>query len=132
MLSIVKTLVKYFPTGINYENNLRRVLVGLNKDLKDEFIRLYEIDRTFRFESQYKNLALGNNILYDPYTEYLCKKLKNYITEYTKAEKIANLVEIKNPIIILALIMKTKAYRISGDAYNEIKQNKLLNILCKK
>lgn len=131
MLSIVKTLVVNFPDMIE-QGLLSRINVNLDKDLQKEFTRLYNIDSKFRSNRNYRALAIANYIPYDPYTEYLCKMLKKYITKHKEAMELSSTIGCYNETLTTAVIIKTKAYRVSGEAYNRVKNNKLLNILCKK
>ena len=131
ILSIVKTLVKYFPNGID-ANSVREVNANLEKDLQNEFSRLSVIDHKFRGEFQYRSLALRDSIPYDPYTEYLCLRLKNYLIKHHRAKELSLSIGCYNDTITTAVVMKTKAYKISGEAYSRIKNNKLLNVLCRK
>ena len=131
MLSIVKTLVKYFHHGIDI-SQVQEVSINLEKDLQDEFLRLCRIDNRFRVESNYISLAMRDSVPYDPYTEYLCLRLKSYLDKHNKAKALSSSIGCYNSTLTTAVIMKTKAYRISGEAYNKVKNNKLLNVLCRK
>lgn len=131
MLSIVKTLVKYFPDGIDTSQVLE-ININLEKDLQDEFIRLCRIENRFREKIQYRSLALRGSVPYDPYTEYLCLRLKSYLAKHHKAKELSSSIGCYNPTLTTAVVMKTKAYKISSEAYNRIKNNKLLNVLCRK
>ena len=131
MLSIVKTLVRYFPTGIEV-CKVREVCVNLDKSLQNEFSRLTKIDARFRMDNQYRAIATRDCIPYDPYTEYLCLRLINYLIKHSKAKELSSTIGCYNDVITTAVVMKTKAYRISSEAYNKVKNNKLLNVLCRK
>lgn len=131
MLSIVKTLLKQFPNGIN-TSLVNEINCNLNKDLQEEFLRLCKIDVRFRDAISYRSLAIRDHIPYDPYTEHLCLRLKDYLTKHAAAEKLSRTMGCYNSTITAAVVMKTKAYRISGDAYKRIKNDKLLSVLCKK
>lgn len=130
-LSIVKTLVKCFPSGMDI-HDVHDLECNIDKDTWKEFNRLLIIDISYRSDTYYRGLALKDNIPYDDYTEYLCSRLKKYITEHQRAKSLSNTIGCDNPIITTAVIVKTKAYRVSGDAYKRIKNNKLLNVLCRK
>lgn len=131
MLSIVKTLVKYFPEGIE-SDRVHEVNVNLDESLQKEFLRLLRVDARFRMDSQYRALATRDHIPYDPYTGYLCLRLKSYLAKHSKAKELSSTIGCYNPVLTTAVVMKTKAYRISGEAYNKVKNNKLLNVLCRK
>lgn len=131
MLSIVKTLVKYFPEGIE-SDRVHEVNVNLDESLQKEFLRLLRVDVRFRMDNQYRALATRDHIPYDPYTGYLCLRLKSYLAKHSKAKELSSTIGCYNPVLTTAVVMKTKAYRISGEAYNKVKNNKLLNVLCRK
>lgn len=131
ILSIVKTLVRYFPEGIE-SDIVHEVNVNLDKSLQKEFLRLLRINAMFRMDNQYRALATRDCIPYDHYTEYLCLRLKSYLAKHSKAKELSSTIGCYNPILTTAVVMKTKAYRISGEAYNKVKNNKLLNVLCRK
>lgn len=131
MLSIVKTLVRYFPEGIE-SDRVHEVNVNLDESLQKEFLRLLRVDARFRMDNQYRALATRDHIPYDPYTGYLCLRLKSYLAKHSKAKELSSTIGCYNPVLTTAVVMKTKAYRISGEAYNKVKNNKLLNVLCRK
>lgn len=131
MLSIVKTLVRYFPEGIE-SDRVHEVNVNLDESLQKEFLRLLRVDARFRMDNQYRALATRDHIPYDPYTGYLCLRLKSYLSKHSKAKELSSTIGCYNPVLTTAVVMKTKAYRISGEAYNKVKNNKLLNVLCRK
>lgn len=131
MLSVVKTLVRYFPEGIG-SDRVHEVNVNLDESLQKEFLRLLKVDVRFRMDTQYRALATRDHIPYDPYTGYLCLRLKSYLAKHSKAKELSSTIGCYNPVLTTAVVMKTKAYRISGEAYNKVKNNKLLNVLCRK
>lgn len=131
MLSVVKTLVRYFPEGIE-SDRVHEVNVNLDESLQKEFLRLLKVDVRFRMDTQYRALATRDRIPYDPYTGYLCLRLKSYLAKHSKAKELSSTIGCYNPVLTTAVVMKTKAYRISGEAYNKVKNNKLLNVLCRK
>lgn len=129
MLSIVKTIDKYFPSFI--DRKATELCYYIRDDLKKEFNKLIDIDNKWHYTRIYTNIALRDNIKIDPYTEYLCLLLKKYLSKYIP---VRDLVYCYNDTkaIISAILLKTKAFRINNDAYKEMKNNKVLNILCKK
>lgn len=131
ILSIVKTLVKCFPEDLNL-CEIDEVNNNIGKDLQDEFLRLYNIDKRFRGSATYRSLALKDHIPYDSYTEYLCLRLKSYLAKHREARALSATVGCYNSVLTTAVVIKTKAYRVSGEAYSKVKNNKLLNILCRK
>lgn len=131
MLSVVKTIAVNFPNRID-PALVQYINVNINKNLQDEFLRLCTIDSKFISSVNYKSLAMADHIPYDPYTEYLCKTLKRYIEKHKKAMELSSTIGCYNATLTTAVIIKTKAYRVSGEAYSRVKNNKLLNVLCKK
>lgn len=131
MLSVVKTLLKWFPSGIgNYM--ISDIIMDIDKDISEEFNKLRTIYSKYAYNCTFKIFSIKPNVPYDQYTEYLCMKLRNYYDAYV--EKVLPIIETGrcSHSIITAVAMKTKAYRISSKAYKSIKSNELLRILCKK
>lgn len=132
MLSIVKVLVKQFPDTIPM-SLVKEINENLDKSLQEEFMKLCRIDARFRKNNSYKSIATRDCIPYDPYTEYLCMRLKNYIAKHEKAKELSSTIGCyNNSILTTAVVIKTKAYKVSGETYNRFKNNKLLNVLCRK
>ena len=131
ILSIVHTIVKHFPERINW-NIANRVINNLDANTQKEFNKLREIDDKYIFDCTYRSIAMREEIPCDSYTEYLCLKLKDYLIKHEAVENIVKTVGFYSPLLIAAVIIKTKAYRVSGEVYNQVRNNKLLNILCKR
>lgn len=131
MLSVVKTLVKHFPYKIDL-SSVQEVNANLDKDMQDEFLRLCRIDARFRDNNNYRSLALADYVPYDPYTEHLCLLLKSYLAKHKEAKDLSSTIGCYNTTLTTAVVIKTKAYRVSSKAYNRVRNNKLLNVLCKK
>lgn len=131
MLSIVAALMKYFPEGINYYHI---VAIGRNipESLNKEFTRLFKISHTFGSNSSYKAIVTRSAVKCDPYTEHLCLLLKKYIKKHTECAAIVGSQDDDKEILTTAVIIKTKAYRVSNEAYNRVKNNKLIRVLCRK
>ena len=72
----------------------------------------------------------------DPYTQVLCRKLKEYIAKYNNVKKEVGIYPATEDslegILITAAIIKSKSYRVSTKMYNKVKNNKLLRVLCRK
>jgi hypothetical protein len=141
MLSVVKTILKYFPydTALTTLNRtiiktVEQVCKNIDKSEAKEFERLLKIWNTFCTNYSYMGIAKRDTIPYDAYTEYLCTKLKNYIIKHRKAAKIVDTVNdvTSNTLLTAAVVMKTKAYRINGETYKKLHNNQLLRVLCKK
>ena len=131
MLSVVKTLVKHFPNRIDL-GSVKEINTNLDKDMQDEFLRLCRIDTKFRSNNEYRSLALADHVPYDSYTAHLCLLLKNYLAKHEEAKSLSSTIGCYNAILTTAVVIKTKAYKVSGEAYNRVRNNKLLNVLCKK
>lgn len=72
----------------------------------------------------------------DSYVKTICEKFKNHIEIYNNLSKEVELkIDGKEPLkglLMAAVIVKNKAYRINPKIYNEVKNNKLLRVLCRK
>lgn len=129
LLSIAKTL---FDNPIEISRDIiRKIGMTLDTEIQSEFLRIYSIMDKIRGTYTYKTLIKNDNIPYDSYTENLYNKLKTYISSYVFAENIAKEINCYDTDIISAIILKCKLYRISADAYKRIKNNKVIQILCK-
>lgn len=130
-LSVIKTMSKHFPNGFTIER-VNEIIRNLDNETKDELYNLCNLYIRSKACSKYRLLALSDSIPYDEYTEHLCLKFEKYIIGYQKAASILKDINSYNHTLIDAVIMKTKAYRISRSAYEGVKNNKLINILCRK
>ena len=132
LLSIVATLAKYFPGGMNSQE-IHAVCSNLPEEEANEYIRLMKIYNIYKGNSTYYGIVRMNNPSIDPYTEYLCLKLKNYIKKHNEARAlITGSGCVADPTLVAAVVMMSKAYKISGEAYNRVKNNKLIRVLCRK
>lgn len=72
----------------------------------------------------------------DSYVKLMCEKFKEYIKIYNNLSKEVELViEGKEPLkglLMAAVIVRSKAYRIDPKIYDKVKNNKLLKVLCRK
>ena len=72
----------------------------------------------------------------DPYVKSICEKFKNHIEVYNNLSKEVELnINGEEPLkglLMAAVIVKSKAYRINPKIYNKVKNNKLLRVLCRK
>ena len=72
----------------------------------------------------------------DPYVKVICEKFKDHIKVYNNLSKEVELkingAEPLKGLLMAAVIVKSKAYRINPKIYDEIKNNKLLRVLCRK
>lgn len=130
ILSIVKTMIKYIPVIDSSE--VKELCLNLDGSISSEFLRLLDIHYKFGENATYRVLAIKDSIPYDSYTKYLCLKLKDYLIKHREAKNLAHTVGCHSSVLTNAVIIKTKAYRINNEAYNKVKNNKLLNVLCRK
>lgn len=132
---------KIFPKGIDVEY-IPIVFKNIPRNLHKEFMKVYLHYCKYLKDNMYYGIALkaANKDNYDPYTLYICKILNKYIESHKTIENLigCNLAindsipsNIKDAITT-ALIVKTKAYRVSATAYINMKTNPLIKILCKK
>lgn len=72
----------------------------------------------------------------DSYVKSICEKFKDYIKIYNNLSKEVELnINGEEPLkglLMAAVIVKSKAYRINPKIYNKVKNNKLLRVLCRK
>lgn len=72
----------------------------------------------------------------DPYVKSMCEKFKDHIEIYNNLSKEVELkIDGEEPLkglLMAAVIVKSKAYRINPKIYNKVKNNKLLRVLCRK
>ena len=128
MLSKIRTILKYFPNGIDMHDVIT-LSEDLNKDLQKEFKEIGIINVVYQ---NYKELAQRETVPYDRFTEYICTKLVDHIKKYREAKRISNTIGYNIHELTTAVVVKTRAYRVSKEAYRKIKNNKLLNVLCGK
>lgn len=133
VLSVMKTIKEHFPEGLSmYSDAINCILRNIEPTIGSELRKMIDIYN--KYISPYRSIYDRDYISNDAYTDYLCTKLKHYlvkqlyvnniIADSTKYGYISN--------IDTALIIKTKAYRISPAVYSKYKNSKLFNILCKK
>lgn len=107
------------------------------ESLKNEFLDIINFYYKFSSKHVYIDIARTKCTDVDEYTEYICKELIKYKDIYDKTcldiDLVPNNVDflLKN-LLITAVLLKNKAYRISPRAYKNIKNNKLLKVLCRK
>lgn len=130
LLSKVKTVLKYFPSGINYLT-LRCLMDNINNEERKEVKLINYLYTSYGVNTAYANLASRENIPYDHYIEYLCNKIKNYVDKQNIIMNMFNSNEYTS-VLMTAAIIKTKIYKVSKKAYQNYKNNDLIKILCKK
>jgi hypothetical protein len=128
LINKVYSVIKYFPEGIPTD-----LLLELSYSVSKTYDDYAKLIQYISVPEGYLNYCKIIGTI-DPYTEYLCKELHKYLNAWSEAKAIASISphDTPNKTIIATVVMKTKAYRISPRAYRDIKNNKLLKVLCKK
>ena len=102
--------------------------------LRVEFIKILDLCNKFPLSNTYLAIAAKCKKI-DPYTKYICEKFKECTTAYTNLSKEVGLStddeNLKN-LLMTAIVIKERAFRVNLGAYNEVKNNKLLKVLCRK
>lgn len=131
MLTVVNTLIKYFPdVGITDLSDLQPII---DKNLYKEFENLYRTHVTFSKNTYYRHIINNGDFGIDSYTKELCKKLDYYHKKILIAKEL--IIESGHKLdakMLATVILKSKSFRISGEIYNHIKNDKLIKLLCKK
>ncbi len=120
------------PTRYGGAEMLKTIPAPLRREF-DDIIAFY-----YKYSSNiiYKILAETRCTKVDPYIDSICKQLKEHDKVYT--EMSINLgipINGEEPLkglLLTAAIIKSKAYRVSSKAYDKVKNNKLLRVLCRK
>lgn len=119
------------PTNYSSFEMLSTVPLPLKNKFKDiiNFYYKYSGNRTY-MEVASKCTKI------DSYVKLMCEKFKDHIKIYNNLSKEVELViEGKEPLkglLMAAVIVRSKAYRINPKIYNKVKNNKLLRVLCRK
>lgn len=130
------TILKCFDKGgVPTRYSIGTMLETVPEPLKGEFIDIINFYHSFS-DSDYMDMARMKCTDIDEYTEYICKELIKHIDIYKKTCLDIGLAPSDtyslNGLLITAVLMKNKAYRINSRAYRNIKNNKLLKVLCRK
>ena len=119
------------PTNYNSFEMLSTVPLPLKNKFKDiiNFYYKYSENRTY--------MAVASKCTkIDSYVKLMCEKFKDHIKIYNNLSKEVELViEGKEPLkglLMAAVIVRSKAYRINPKIYDKVKNNKLLRVLCRK
>ena len=119
------------PTNYSSFEMLSTVPLPLKSKFKDiiNFYYKYSENRT------YMSVASKCTKI-DSYVKLMCEKFKDHIKIYNSLSKEFELViEGEEPLkglLMAAVIVKSKAYRINPKIYDKVKNNKLLRVLCRK
>lgn len=128
LLNKVYTAHQYFPTGIPTVS-LEELHYTVDKKLFDEF---RDIHYYCNIETKYADHCKVVGTI-DPYTKYLCERLKSYLDKWNSAKSVVGDNHSSlHRVLTAAVVMKTGSYRVSARAYSDIRGNKLLKVLCKK
>lgn len=135
VLRTVAAIKKSFPQGID-QGCVQRICNNISSDLSKEFKMICAYYNKYIVGSyNYPGIAsrAANQGKCDPYTMYICGLMKKYIEKHKEAEAVVNSVTPDSPsVLTIAVVVRTRAYRVSTQAYKKMKDNKLLNVLCKK
>ena len=119
------------PTNYsNFEmlNTIPLPLKSKFKDIIDFYYKYYGNETYMRIASNCTKI--------DSYVKVICEKLKSHTEIYNNLSKEVNLkINGEEPLkglLMAAVIVKSKAYRINPKIYNKVKNNKLLRVLCRK
>lgn len=119
------------PTNYSSFEMLSTVPLPLKNKFKDiiNFYYKYNGNRTY-MEVASKCTKI------DSYVKLICEKFKDHIKIYNNLSKEVELeIEGEEPLkglLMAAVIVRSKAYRINPKIYDKVKNNKLLRVLCRK
>lgn len=119
------------PTNYSSVEMLNTVPMPLKSKFKDiiNFYYKYSGNKTY-MEVASKCTKI------DPYVKSMCEKFKDHIEVYNNLSKEVELsINGEEPLkglLMAAVIVKSKAYRINPKIYDKVKNNKLLRVLCRK
>lgn len=120
------------PTNYGNFEMLNTVPLPLNSKFRDIISFYYKyIGNRIYVEAANKCTKI------DSYVKIICEKFKNHIEIYNNLSKEVELkidggAEPLKGLLMAAVIVKSKAYRINPRLYNKVKNNKLLKVLCRK
>lgn len=103
--------------------------------LKNKFRDIIDFYYKYRGNRIYMEVASECTRI-DSYVKLICEKFKKYVKIYNNLSKEVELViEGEEPLkglLMAAVIVRSKAYRINPKIYDKVKNNKLLKVLCRK
>lgn len=103
--------------------------------LKDKFKSVISFYYRYSGNSTYMRVASECTKI-DSYVKIICEKFKDHIKIYNNLrDEVELTITGEDPLkglLMAAVIVKSKAYRINPKMYNKVKNNKLLRVLCRK
>lgn len=129
-LSKVKTILKYS----NVLNAPSDVLCSIPKDIRSAVLELRNYIHQYNKFPAYIRYATTVDVPLDSYIEYIGKKLRMYVNSWNYIKDDYSLCDSYNldTLLIQYLILKNKLFRINYCTFLEVKNNKLIQTLCKK
>lgn len=120
------------PTSYSSFEMLNTVPLPLNSKFRDIISFYYKYIGNITYVK-----AANKCTKIDSYVKIICEKFKNHIEIYNNLSKEVELkidggAESLKGLLMAAVIVKSKAYRINPRVYNKVKNNKLLKVLCRK
>lgn len=120
------------PTSYSSFEMLNTVPLPLNSKFRDIISFYYKYTGNITYVE-----AANKCTKIDSYVKIICEKFKNHIEIYNNLSKEVELkidggAESLKGLLMAAVIVKSKAYRINPKVYNKVKNNKLLKVLCRK
>lgn len=128
LINRVYTVCKYFPSGLR--EDFLELEYSINKDLYEEF---KSIENLLSIDYVYRGYCTTVGKI-DKYTEYLCQTLIKYLNKWKEAKSVIDRCSDSrfSKVMTAAVLLKTKSYRVNNRAYCDVRDNKLLKILCKR
>lgn len=132
------TMIKEFDdAGFNVPSTFgsRDFLLTVQPYLEKEFSDVTKFYFKYIGNHTYYELAKNENIPIDSYTQYICRKFKNYYTSYILLINEIDFPLDKNSlenILMSSIILKKKIYRLNYKMYKKVKSNKVIKVLCEK
>lgn len=103
--------------------------------LKNKFRDIIDFYYKYRGNRIYMEVASKCTRI-DSYVKLICEKFKEHVKIYNNLSKeVGLIIEGEEPLkglLMAAVIVRSKAYRINPKIYDKVKNNKLLKVLCRK
>lgn len=126
-----------FNSGNNINfSRIWMILDTIPYPIKSEFVELKILYDKYSRCHDFIRFATKQCNKEDEHIKSICEKLHIYETAYAKVRNDFLLVNFGNndltEALTKALLLKNKTYRIDYDSYKEVKNNKILKVLCKR